>query len=221
MSGAARRRGGRGPNDDTSEASSRRSLGTPTAPPGGFDGPASRGSASGPASAGRGRGSNPPSAAGSAPSSQPTSPRLSQTGFGTMTTSQAGSQPGSRAGAPPASQGPMRGDPARDQQSSYFDQMKNVDLPPSFYNFDERVRDLCLLTAELFLLLHYSFTSFRAFVSQSMNPLLHWSTNKSMAAFMPWSFELLLCVHIWSPSHWPLTWCSTIDPSFPHLALNN
>ena len=141
MSGAARRRGGRGPTDDTSDASSRRSLGTPAAPPGGFDGPASRGSASGPGSTGRGRGqSNPPSTAGSAPGSQPTSPRITQTGSANLATPQAGSQPGSRAGAPPAYEAPGRGDPAReDPLPRYTDSMKNIDLPPSFYNVNREV----------------------------------------------------------------------------------
>lgn len=148
MSGAARRRGGRGPTDETSDTSSRRTLGVPAAPPGGFDGPASRGSASGPGSTGRSRGqSNPPSAAGSAPGSQPTSPRLSQTGFTTMATPQAGSQPGSRAGAPLASEAPARGDPALDKEkeTSYYDQMKNIDLPPSFYTIRSKV---CLSTVD-------------------------------------------------------------------------
>lgn len=138
MSGAARRRGGRGPTDDTSDASSRRSIGTPAAPPGGFDGPASRGSASGPGSTGRGRGqSNPTSTADSTPGSQPTSPRISQTGIAPP---QAESQPGSRTGAPPpASQAPIRGDPAREVQALYTDSMKNIDLPPSFYNVNREV----------------------------------------------------------------------------------
>jgi hypothetical protein len=140
MSGAARRRGGRGPTDDTSDASSRRSIGTPAAPPGGFDGPASRGSASGPGSTGRGRGqSNPASTADSAPGSQPTSPRISQTGIGNVAPPQAESQAGSRAGAPPASQAPIRGDPAREVQALYTDSMKNIDLPPSFYNVNREV----------------------------------------------------------------------------------
>jgi len=183
MSGAARRRGGRGTADDASDASSRRTLGTPAAPPGGFDGPASRGSASGPGSTGRGRGqSNPSSAAGSAPGSQPTSPRLNQTGFATMTTPQASSQPGSRAGAPPASQVPIRGDPAREDQPSYYDQMKNIDLPPSLYNVHSKV---CLSNIDSLIVLHYSFTSFVAFVFEGMNRLLHRRTNKSSAAFMP------------------------------------
>lgn len=163
MSGAARRRGGRGRPDNTSDASSRRSLGNPAAPPGGFDGPASRGSASGPGSAGRGRGqSNPPSAAESAADSQPTSPGVAQTGLASTPTPQAGSQPDSRAGASPASQMPIRTDPARDNPPSYFDHMKNIDLPPSFYNFD---REVCR-SAGFLVLLHYCFTS-----------LLSWSPN--------------------------------------------
>jgi hypothetical protein len=136
MSGAARRRGGRGHTDDTSDPSSRRGAG----PPGGFDGPASRGSASGPGSTGRGRGqSNAPSTAGSAPSSEPTSPPVAQAGFANVAAPQAGSQPGSRAGAPPASQAPTRGDPARESQPLYTDSMRNIDLPPSFYNVNREV----------------------------------------------------------------------------------
>ncbi len=134
MSGAARRRGGRGHTDDSSDPSSRRGVGTPAAPPGGFDGPASRGSAS------RGRGqSNAPSTAGSAPISEPTSPPVAQTGFANVATPQAGSQPGSRAGAPPASQVPIHGDPARESQPLYTDSMRNIDLPPSFYNVNREV----------------------------------------------------------------------------------
>lgn len=145
MSGTARRRGrGANPNDNVSDNSSRPS-GTPAAPRGGFDGPAPRGSASGPGSTGRGRGSKPPPAAGSVPVSQPTSPPISQQASGAMTTSQPTSEPGGRASAPPAPQGPVTGDPARERQDYYTDQFRNVDLPPSFYNFDERVRDLCLL----------------------------------------------------------------------------
>ena len=143
MSGTARRRGrGGNPNDNTSDNSSRPSLGTPAAPRGGS---ASRGSASGPGSTGRGRGSKPPPAAGPAPASQPTSPPVSQQASGAITASQPASEPGGRASAPPAPQGPVTGDPARERQDYYTDQFKNVDLPPSFYNFDERVRDLCLL----------------------------------------------------------------------------
>jgi hypothetical protein len=135
MSGTARRRGrGGNPNDNVSDNSSRPSLGTPAAPRG-----------SGPGSTGRGRGSNPPPAASSAPESQPTNPPVSQEAFGAITTSQPTSQPGGRAGASPAPQGPVTGDPARERQDYYTDQFKNVDLPPSFYNFDERVRDLYLL----------------------------------------------------------------------------
>ncbi len=145
MSGAARRRGGRGPTNEMSDTSSRRgepqSLGTLAAPPGGFDGPASRGSASGPpgsqgASAVR-RGSNTPSQPGTAPQSQPTSPRLGQGQFGIMS----GSQPGSRAGAPPAAPEPPRRDPALDpgKDAKLTDSLKNVDLPASFYNMNREV----------------------------------------------------------------------------------
>ena len=141
MSGTARRRGrGGNPNDNVTDNSSRPSLGTPPAPRGGFDGPASRGSASGPGSTGRGRGSNPPPGAGSTPGSQPTSSPTGQQAFGAITTPQPTSEPGGRATAPPAPQGPVTGDPARERQDYYTDQFKNVDLPPSFYNFDERVR---------------------------------------------------------------------------------
>jgi hypothetical protein len=138
MSGTARRRGrGGNPNDNVSDNSSRPS-GTPAAPRGGS---ASRG----PGSAGRGRGSNPPAAAGPAPAPQPTSPPVSQQASGVTTTPKPASEPAGRASAPPAPQGPVTGDPARERQDYYTDQFKNVDLPPSFYNFDDRVRDLCLL----------------------------------------------------------------------------
>ena len=149
MSGAARRRGGRGgrgPANEMSDTSSRRgggqSIGIPAAPPGGFDGPASRGSASGPpGSQSQRRGSNAPSnapsAPGSAPQSQPTSPHLSQGQFGNLPSS----QPGSRAGAPLTAQEPPRGDPARDpaNRPKFTDSLKNVDLPPSFYNINHEV----------------------------------------------------------------------------------
>ena len=160
MSGTARRRGrGATANDNLSETSSRPTLGAPSAPPGGFDGPGSRGSASGPASTGRGRGSNVPSttgsAPGSAPGSQPTSPRLSQTGFGTIPPSQTSSQPGSRAGVPPPSQAPILSDPARDpvhnRPELRTDGMKNVDLPPSFYQLNRQVRELDSRTVACFL----------------------------------------------------------------------
>jgi hypothetical protein len=138
MSGTARRRGrGGNPNDNVSDNSSR-PPGTPAAPRGGS---ASRG----PGSAGRGRGSNPPPAAGPAPAPKPTSPPISQQASGVTTTPQPASEPAGRASAPPAPQGPVTGDPARERQDYYTDQFKNVDLPPSFYNFDDRVRDLCLL----------------------------------------------------------------------------
>ena len=192
MSGAARRRGGRGRKENPSETSSRPSLGTPAAPPDGFDGPASRGSASGPGPTGRGRGSsNPPSAAGSAPGSQPTSPRLSQTGFGTMTPSEPTPQPGSRAGAPPASQGPVRGDPARDNQPLYTDAMRNIDLPPSFYNFNREVRELRLSTIDFFIMIQHPFTSFRGLCIERHEFFTALVRIQSAPAFMQWPFKLL------------------------------
>ncbi len=102
--------------------------------PGGFDGPASRGSASqsGPGTAGRGTGSTAPSAASGAGS--PAAPAGS-TELQAPTTS---SRRSSQSGGPPPAAVPL-GDPARDRPSRLTDGMRNVDLPPSFYNIDQLV----------------------------------------------------------------------------------
>ncbi|KAK4934510.1 Protein argonaute [Elasticomyces elasticus] len=131
MSQAPRRRGAgraaRGPA--SSETSSRRGDRLQV-PPGGFDGPASRGSGS--ASHGR-----QPS---NAPSVTSTSPSAPQSGFPPQTGT-AGSPRSSSAGqtAPPSqAQAPIvQGDPARESQPRYTDALRNIDLPPSFYNIDQ------------------------------------------------------------------------------------
>jgi hypothetical protein len=124
MSHAARQRGrGRATGEQGSDTSShRRGLpgAQPSRAPGGFDGPASRGSASGAASQGR-RPSNPPSAGSGARS---------------PTTSQGSFQP------PATVQQPrVTGDPAKDQDKKpkLTDALKNLDLPASFYNIDQTV----------------------------------------------------------------------------------
>lgn len=161
MSGSARRRGkpgnaGRGAANDPSDTSSLpsgpgQSIGAPAAPRGGFDGPASRGSASGPAGSQSRRGSNVPSV-GSAPQSQPTSPRPGQGPSQSNIAGVVGSQPPSRAGVQPAPTAPMQGDPARDGPApKYTDQMRNIDLPPSFYNYDKEVSAPHVFTPRLSL----------------------------------------------------------------------
>ena len=127
MSGAARQRGrGRAGGEETSDTSSRRGGppgAQPSRAPGGFDGPASRGSASasGVGSQGR-RPSNPPSVG-----SGGRSPTQSQGSF-----------------QPPATvqQQRVTGDLARDldKQPKLTDALKNLDLPASFYNIDQTVR---------------------------------------------------------------------------------
>ncbi|KAL6245196.1 Protein argonaute [Rhinocladiella similis] len=123
MSGAARKRAaGRATGGTTSsESSSRRGdrLGQGGFS-GGFDGPASRGSAS---NVGSGHGTSPNAPQGGfAPQNPPTASRRS---------SQSGS------GAAPNLPAAPLGDPARDRPSRYTDQLRNVDLPPSFYNIDQ------------------------------------------------------------------------------------
>ncbi|OAP56736.1 hypothetical protein AYL99_08848 [Fonsecaea erecta] len=133
MSGAARKRGaGRATRgQQPSETSSRRGDRLQV-PGGGFDGPASRGTASqsGPGSTGRGAasaassaasGAGSPSVPQEAPSQGPSSRRSSQSG-------------GQSTRAP---QAPPRTDPARDKPARYTDQMRNIDLPASFYNIDQ------------------------------------------------------------------------------------
>ncbi|EXJ86436.1 hypothetical protein A1O3_03387 [Capronia epimyces CBS 606.96] len=142
MSGAARRRGaGRATRGQASETSSRRGDRLQV-PGGGFDGPASRGSASasGQGSHGRQDSNAPPAGSGRG------SPITPQGGFAAQA-SQAASRRSSQSGGPaqqtqPAGlavqQAPVRpGDPARDQQPRYSDQLRNLDLPASFYNIDQ------------------------------------------------------------------------------------
>ena len=135
MSGAARRRGrGRAdaPDGNSSQSSAPARRGD-RLQPGGFDGPASRGSASGTGQSGSRRGSNPPSV-GSAPDG----------GFAPPG-GQAGSRRSSVSGtaAPqPAQAAPQAvpgGDPARDRPDRATDALKNVDLPASFFNIDNLV----------------------------------------------------------------------------------
>lgn len=135
MSNAARQRGrGRAAaGEQSSDTSSlRRALpgAQPPRAPGGFDGPASRGSASGAGSQGR-RPSNPGSVGGG-----PRSPSLSQASF-----------------QPPATvqQPRVTGDPAKDQNDKpkLTDALKNLDLPASFYNIDRSVRFTPLIAFQL------------------------------------------------------------------------
>ena len=149
MSGAARRRGGRGPPEQVSDTTSRRGgpqIGSAPARPGAFDGPASGGSGTNPSSArpgsqggsatGSATGSQQGSQQGSRAGSQPGSPRLQQGGFqGTSTGSAAGAQQAQRA------------DPALDPAaaSRYTDTLRGVDLPASFYNVDNLVRSRLFL----------------------------------------------------------------------------
>ena len=138
MSGAARKRGtGRATRGQPPAETSSRRGDRLQVPPGGFDGPASRGSASqsGPGTAGRGAGSNAPSAASGAGS-----PSVPAGGFeGQLPT--ASSRRSSQSGGPPSQPQAAvpQGDPARDRQARYTDQMMNVDLPASFYNIDQLV----------------------------------------------------------------------------------
>lgn len=143
MSGAARQRGrGRAGGEETSDTSSRRGGppgAQPSRAPGGFDGPASRGSASASASGvgsqGR-RPSNPPSVG-----SGGRSPTQSQGSFQPPSTVQ---------------QQRITGDPARDQdkQPKLTDALKNLDLPASFYNIDQTVRLHVRCHRMFFLVLH-------------------------------------------------------------------
>lgn len=130
MSGAARQRGrGRAGGEDLLSDTSSRRGGPPRAQspraPGGFDGPASRGSASG---AGSGAGSQ---------GRRPSNPPSVGSGGRSPTQSQGSFQPSN---VPQQQQ--VRGDPARDQREipKLTDALKNLDLPASFYNVDERVR---------------------------------------------------------------------------------
>ena len=138
MSGAARRRGRGRANVQQGDGSTETSASQPRrgtarqVPAGGFDGPASRGSASGTGTSGR-RDSNPPSMT----SGQGTP----QGGFAPQ-----GSQPGSRrssisGGQTQPAAAPRRLDPALDPERvpRTTDALKNVDLPASFYEVDNLV----------------------------------------------------------------------------------
>ena len=139
MSGAARRRGRGRANagdDNTSQSSSRRGD---RLQPGAFDGPASRGSASGTGTSGARRPSNPPSVGSGRGTPQPPeggfAPQAGQPGSRRSSVSGAASQPASQAAAQPI----QRGDPARDRPDRTTDALKNVDLPASFFNIDNLV----------------------------------------------------------------------------------
>ena len=136
MSGAARRRGrGRATagDENTSQSSSRRGD---RLQPGAFDGPASRGSASGTGASGPRRGSNPPSVgSGTQPPEGGFAPQGGQAGSRRSSVSGAASQPASQV----AAQVIPRGDPARDRPDRATDALKNVDLPASFFNIDNLV----------------------------------------------------------------------------------
>ena len=66
----------------------------------------------------------------------------------------------------------MRGDPALENKVLLTDSTKNVDLPPSFYQVNREVRELCLLTIAYLLMLQCEFTSIMSFAFEDMNPLL-------------------------------------------------
>ncbi len=139
MSGAARQRGrGRAGGQESVSSPSRRGDRLAPPPVGGHDGPASRGSASGPGSHGRG-----PSSAASVSSGQG-SPNPGQ-GSAAPQPSQAGSRHSTQSGGQGPTSGPaqptpaIQGDPARDHPARYTDALRNIDLPPSFYNIDQLV----------------------------------------------------------------------------------
>ncbi|KAJ9500329.1 Protein argonaute [Exophiala xenobiotica] len=125
MSGPARKRGaGRATRGQpSSETSSRRGDRLqPGGFAGGYDGPASRGSAS---NVGSGHG---------------VSPTVPQGGFAPQAPSAGGSRRSSQSGGAPPQPGqlaPPQGDPARENRPRYTDQLRNVDLPASFYNIDQ------------------------------------------------------------------------------------
>lgn len=138
MSGPARRRGGgraAAGVGGSSETSSRRGdrLQVPGGP-GGFDGPASRGTASGAGSQGR-RASNAPSVG-----SGRGSPNPLQGGFAPQS-SQAPSQASAQSQVSTQPQTPpmLQGDPARENPPRYTDSLRNIDLPASFYEIDKLV----------------------------------------------------------------------------------
>jgi hypothetical protein len=124
--------------------------------PGAFDGPASRGSASGPANSGRGAGSTAPSA-GSGPGS-PGAPAGVAESQAPTSTSRRSSQSG---GPVPTQVAAHQGDPARDRPARFTDQMRNLDLPASFYNIDKLVsQHLQYLALSRWAVFHPSLLSF-------------------------------------------------------------
>ncbi|KAK5065214.1 hypothetical protein LTR84_001051 [Exophiala bonariae] len=126
MSGAARRRGvGRagGGNEGSSESSSRRGTGRQF--PGGFDGPASRGSASNTGS-GAGHASTPSVGSGRG------SPNVSSTG--PLSPPNQSNQPA-----------PFLVDPALENPRRPTDAVRNVDLPASSYAVDNLVSTISSL----------------------------------------------------------------------------
>lgn len=195
MSGAARKRAaGRATGGTTSsESSSRRGdrLGQGGFS-GGFDGPASRGSAS---NVGSGHGTSPNAPQGGfAPQNPPTASRRS---------SQSGS------GAAPNLPAAPLGDPARDRPSRYTDQLRNVDLPPSFYNIDQLVGEDSPFNAPraliwLPLLAHCtlntqdhlpSCTSIHSVTSSLLVPSLHQPTHPILTDFHPCSTSCTTFLH--------------------------
>lgn len=125
MSGAARRRGrgrARGQRDATDDTSERLAI-----PPGGFDGPASRGSGS--------------ATSGRAPSvGSPARGAASAGAFAAPSGGAGGRRSSNSAPSQPPSQGPPQPlrDPALDPSRApkATDALRNVDLPASFFNID-------------------------------------------------------------------------------------
>jgi hypothetical protein len=162
MSGSARNRGtSHNTRVQPAETASRR--GDRLMPPGAFDGPASRGSAS--QSGPGGRGSVPNASGHGSPASgsgfEPQAPtassrRLSQYG-------------GSQQAAPQAMNLPAV-DPARDPGNAprLTDRLRNVDLPPSFYNIDAQVSNKLLL---VFACISFSPWTLPLSIFELLNPL--------------------------------------------------
>ena len=131
---AARNRGRGRPVEDSSQSDTSSQPASQRLQPGRFDGPASRSNTSGVGSAGR-QPSTAPSATGSVQGSVQPSPAASPRPQQSGANSPARSQPQTMVGIPQ----PMRGDPAREVQPRYTDQLKNIDLPAIFYNVDNLV----------------------------------------------------------------------------------
>ena len=137
---AARKRGGTGRatrGQQPAETAGRRGD---RLQPGGFDGPASRGSGSqsGPAAPGRGSApSAPPTGGPGSPGLQPPASEAPAPSTSSRRSSQSGGAP-----PPQAQLAAPRGDPARERADRYTDGLKNVDLPASFFNIDQLVSQL-------------------------------------------------------------------------------